>query len=136
MSYAELRAIAALRAQGLGGFARMQMLIASIVIAATGGAVQWVRHAKKDFSLFAFLTAILTSAFVGMQTHFLMQYLDFPESLRYSVVGVAGYGSGTLLDAVVPLLVRWAYKRLGLAYPTPRRRAEDYTEEASVSDES
>ena len=111
-----------------GGWAKMKMLFASVVIAVTGGSVHWMRHSKKEFSWLAFGTAILTAAFVGMQAHFFMRYLELPESLQFSVVGVIGYGSGTLLDAAVPLMIRWAYKKAGVELPTPRRRAEDFSD--------
>ena len=116
-----------------GGLAKMKTLLASVVIAVTGGSVHWMRHSRKEFSWIAFLTSVFTAAFVGMQAHFMMRYLEIPESLQFSIVGVAGYGSGTLLDAAVPLMIRWAYKKLGLEMPPKRRRAEDY--EAAENEE-
>ena len=37
-------------------------------------------------------------------------------------------GLWALLDAAVPMMIRYGYKRLGLEFPEPRRRASDWEE--------
>ena len=103
----------------------MKLLMGTMLAATLGGIVHWLRHPRGGHTIIAFLIAVATSAFVGMQAHFLMQYVGAPESLQFAVAGASGYSAGTLLDSVGPLLVRYAYKRLGVDYPTPKRRRED-----------
>ena len=107
---------------------RMKMFIGTVLAAALGGVVHWLRHPKGGHTILAFIIAVATSAFVGMQAHFLMRYLGAAESLQFAVAGAAGYSAGTLLDSVGPLMVRWAYSKLGIQYQAPRRRADDPVE--------
>ena len=110
----------------------MKLLMGTMLAATLGGIVHWLRHPRGGHTIIAFLIAVTTSAFVGMQAHFLMQYLGAPESLQFAVAGASGYSAGTLLDSVGPLLVRYAYKRLGLECPTPKRRREDAENDANA----
>ena len=114
--------------QGDGG---LKLLIGTITAAALGGIVHWMRDPKGGYTIVAFIVAVTTAAFVGMQAHFLMRYLGFAEELQFAVSGACGYGAGALLDAAVPMIVQLGYKRLGLKYPDPKRRSDD----AEVSDE-
>jgi hypothetical protein len=95
-----------------------------LFLASLGGIVRWFRG-KGKHTWFSFFLALLTSAFVGLQAHFFMRYFGINQDLQFALAGACGYGAGQLLDAVTPLLIRWGYKRLGVEYPAPRRRAED-----------
>lgn len=106
---------------GAGG---MKILLSSILIAVLGGICKLARN-RGRFTFAVFFSAGLTSAFIGMQMHFFCRYFQVTSDLQFALVGFAGYGSGALLDAAAPLMVRWAYKRLGLEYPEPRRRRND-----------
>jgi hypothetical protein len=86
--------------------------------------VRWIRN-KDKHTWFSFFLALFTSAFIGLQVHFLARYLGINQDLQFALAGACGYGAGQLLDSVTPLLIRWGYKRLGVEYPSPRRRAED-----------
>jgi hypothetical protein len=99
-------------------------LFGMLCLAALGGVVRWLRN-KDRHTLFSFLLALITSAFIGLQVHFLMRYLAVDQNLQFALAGACGYSSGALLDAVTPLLIRWGYKRMGVEYAAPKRRAED-----------
>jgi hypothetical protein len=101
-----------------------EALIGMLCLASLGGVVRWLRS-KGRHTLFSFLLALMTSAFVGLQAHFFMRYLGISQDLQFAFVGACGYGAGQLLDAVTPLLIRWGYKQMGVECPVPRRRAED-----------
>ena len=118
--------------EGETGGGLMKVLMGTVLAAAFGGIVHWLRHPKGGHTILAFLIAVTTSAFVGMQTHFLMLHLNASEALQFAVAGACGYSAGTLLDSIGPLLVRYAYKRLGLEYRNPKRRREDFTEDANA----
>lgn len=104
----------------------MKVLLGTVTAAALGGIVHWMRDPKGGFSVAACVVSVTTAAFVGMQAHFLMRYLDFAEELQFAVAGACGYGGGALLDAAAPLMIRWGYEKLGLRPPLCRG-----TEEAS-----
>jgi hypothetical protein len=101
-----------------------EALVGMLCLASLGGMVRWLRN-KNKHTLFSFLLALMTSAFMGLQAHFFMRYLGVDQDLQFAVAGACGYGAGQLLDAVTPLMIRWGYKRLGVECPTPKRRAED-----------
>jgi hypothetical protein len=101
-----------------------EALFGVLCLASLGGLVRWLRSRNKH-TWFSFLLALLTSAFVGLQAHFFMLYLGLDQNLQFAVSGACGYSAGALLDTMTPLIVRWSYKRLGVEYPEPRRRAED-----------
>lgn len=105
-----------------------ETLFGALLASCLGGVVHWMRHPKGGYTIFAFLVSVCTAAFVGMQAHFIMHWMGFAEELQFAVAGAAGYGGGALLDAAVPMLIRYGYKRLGLEYPEPRRRASDWGE--------
>ena len=107
---------------------QMKTLYGTILAACLGGAVHWMRHPKGGYTVFAFLVSVCTAAFVGMQAYFIMRWMGFAEELQFAVAGAAGYGGGALLDAAVPMMIRYGYKRLGLEFPEPRRRASDWEE--------
>lgn len=115
---------------------QMKTLYGTILAACLGGVVHWMRHPKGGYTVFAFLVSICTAAFVGMQAHFIMRWMGFAEELQFAVAGAVGYGGGALLDAAVPMMIRYGYKRLGLEFPEPRRRASDRedTEEDNVEE--
>ena len=104
---------------------QMKTLFGTMLAACLGGVVRWMRRPKGGYTLFAFLVSVCTAAFVGMQAHFLLVFLGYGENLQFAVSGIAGYGGGTFLDAGIPMLIRYAHKRLGLEYPEPRRRVSD-----------
>jgi hypothetical protein len=101
-----------------------ETLFGMLLLASFGGLVRWLRGRGKH-TLFSFFLALLTSAFIGLQAHFFMRYFGIDQNLQFALSGACGYGAGQLLDAVTPLMIRWAYKRLGVECPMPRRRAED-----------
>ena len=108
---------------------QMRTLYRTILAACLGGVVHWMRHPKDGYTVFAFLVSVCTAAFVGMQAHFLLVALGYGETMQFAVSGIAGYGGGTLLDAGIPMLIRYGYKRLGIESPEPKRRALDREEE-------
>jgi hypothetical protein len=108
---------------GDGGTVR-ETLFGMLFLASLGGLVRWLRGRGKH-TWFSFFLALLTSAFVGLQAHFLMRYFGLDQNLQFAMAGACGYGAGQLLDAVTPLLIRWGCKRLGVECPVPKRRAED-----------
>jgi hypothetical protein len=113
------------RFDGGGGDGTLRdTLIGMLFLASLGGIVRWFRG-KGKHTLFSFFLALLTSAFVGLQAHFLMRYFGIDQNLQFALSGACGYGAGQLLDAVTPLMIRWTYKRLGVEYPTPQRRLGD-----------
>ncbi len=105
-----------------------ETLFGALLASCLGGVVHWMRHPKGGYTVFAFLVSVCTAAFVGMQAHFIMRWMGFAEELQFAVAGAAGYGGGALLDAAVPMMIRYGYKRLGMEYPEPRRRASDREE--------
>ena len=107
----------------------MKTLCGVMLGACLGGIVRWMRHPKGGYTLFAFLISVCTAAFVGMQAHFLLVALGYGETMQFAVSGIAGYGGGTLLDAGIPMLIRYGYKRLGIEFPEPKRRASAGEEE-------
>ena len=107
---------------------QMRTLYGTILAACLGGVVHWMRHPKGGYTVFAFLVSVCTAAFVGMQAHFIMRWMGFAEELQFAVAGAAGYGGGALLDAAVPMMIRYGYKKLGLEFPEPRRRTTDWEE--------
>jgi hypothetical protein len=114
-----------LKFEGTGGNEAVRdTLFGMLCLASLGGVVRWLRN-KNKHTLFSFLLALATSAFVGLQAHFFMRYLGLNQDLQFAIAGACGYGAGQLLDAATPLMIRWGYKRLGVEYPVPRRRAED-----------
>jgi hypothetical protein len=114
-----------LRFEGTGGNEAVRdTLFGMLCLASLGGVVRWMRN-KSKHTLFSFFLALTTSAFVGLQIHFFMRYLGLNQDLQFALAGACGYSAGALLDAVAPLLIRWGYRRLGVEYPTPHRRAED-----------
>jgi hypothetical protein len=117
--------VKALKFDGAGGNdAVRDTLFGMLCLASLGGVVRWLRN-KGKHTWFSFLLALLTSAFVGLQAHFFMRYLGFNQDLQFALAGACGYSAGALLDAVTPLLIRWGYKRMGVEYAPPKRRAED-----------
>ena len=104
---------------------QMRTLYGTILAACLGGVVHWMRHPKGGYTVFAFLVSVCTAAFVGMQAHFIMRWMGFAEELQFAVAGAAGYGGGALLDAAVPMMIRYGYKKLGLEFPEPKRRTTD-----------
>ena len=122
-----------------GGFQResdmdgvqMKTLYGTTLAACLGGVVHWMRRPKGGYTVFAFLVSVCTAAFVGMQAHFIMRWMGFAEELQFAVAGAVGYGGGALLDAAVPMMIRYGYKKLGLEYPEPRRRGSDREESSN-----
>ena len=122
-----------------GGFQResdmdgvqMKTLYGTILAACLGGVVHWMWHPKGGYTVFAFLVSVCTAAFVGMQAPFIMRWMGFAEELQFAVAGAVGYGGGALLDAAVPMMIRYGYKKLGLEYPEPRRRGSDREESSN-----
>jgi hypothetical protein len=114
-----------LRFEGAGGNSAVrETLFGMLFLASLGGIVRWLRS-KNKHTVFSFLLALVTSAFIGLQVHFFMKYLGLDQDLQFAISGACGYSAGALLDALTPLLIRWGYKRLGVEYPPPCRRAED-----------
>ena len=107
---------------------QMRTLYGTILAACLGGVVHWMRHPKGGYTVFAFLVSVCTAAFVGMQAHFVMRWMGFAEELQFAVAGAAGYGGGALLDAAVPMMIRYGYKKLGLEFPEPKQRTTDREE--------
>ena len=105
---------------------QMRTLYGTILAACLGGVVHWMRHLKGGYTVFAFLVSVCTAAFVGMQAHFIMRWMGFAEELQFAVAGAAGYGGGALLDAAVPMMIRYGYKKLGLEFPEPKRRTTEW----------
>lgn len=105
-----------------------ETLFGALLASCLGGAVHWMRHPKGGYTIVAFCISVTTAAFVGMLAHFLLAFLGYSENLQFAVSGIAGYGGGTFLDAGIPMLIRYGYKRLGMEYPEPRRRASDREE--------
>ena len=66
-----------------------------------------------------------------MLAHFLLAFLGYGENLQFAVAGIAGYGGGTFLDAGIPMLIRYCYKRLDMEYPEPKRQTNDWEEPGS-----
>jgi hypothetical protein len=114
----------AIRFEGGGDGTVRDTLLGMLCLASLGGVVRWLRN-KGGHTLFGFFLALTTSAFVGLQAHFFMRYLGLNQDLQFALAGACGYGAGALLDAITPLMIRWAYQRLGVPYPNPQRRADD-----------
>ena len=108
-----------------------ETLFGALLASCLGGVVHWMRHPKGGYTIFAFLVSVCTAAFVGMQAHFIMHWMGFAEELQFAVAGAVGYGGGALLDAAVPMMIRYGYKKLGLEYPEPRRRGSDREESSN-----
>lgn len=100
-------------------------LFGTMLAACLGGMVHWMRHPKGGYTIVAFCISVTTAAFVGMQAHFILRWMGCAEELQFAVSGAAGYGGGALLDAAVPLMIRWGYKRLGLEYPEEKEAPRD-----------
>lgn len=109
------------------GSAIMKILAAVLCLSSLGGFVHWLRY-KGGHTIFTLILSLFTSAFVGLQAHFFMRYLGLSQDLQFAMAGVCGYSAGALLDIITPLLIRIVYKRCGIEYPMPRRRAEDQVE--------
>ena len=105
-----------------------ETLFGALLASCLGGVVHWMRHPRGGYTIVAFCISVTTAAFVGMLAHFLLAFLGYGENLQFAVSGIAGYGGGTFLDAGIPMLIRYGYKRLGMEYPEPRRRASDREE--------
>ena len=110
---------------GTQGDVNVKLLLGTVSAATLGGIVHWLRDPRGGHSVLAFLISVATAAFVGMQAHFIMRYLGFAEELQFAVAGACGYGGGALLDAAVPMIIKWGYKRIGVEYIDPQRRASD-----------
>ena len=104
-------------------------LLGALLASCLGGAVHWMRHPRGGYTIVAFCVSVFTAAFVGMLAHFLLAFLGYGENLQFAVAGIAGYGGGTFLDAGIPMLIRYGYKRLGMEFPEPKRRASGREEE-------
>ena len=105
-----------------------ETLLGTLLASCLGGAVHWMRHPRSGYTIVAFCVSVTTAAFVGMLAHFLLAFLGYGENLQFAVAGIAGYGGGTFLDAGIPMLIRYCYKRLDMEYPEPKRQTNDWEE--------
>ena len=108
-----------------------ETLLGTLLASCLGGAVHWMRHPRSGYTIVAFCVSVTTAAFVGMLAHFLLAFLGYGENLQFAVAGIAGYGGGTFLDAGIPMLIRYCYKRLDMEYPEPKRQTNDWEEPGS-----
>ena len=105
-----------------------ETLLGALLASCLGGVVHWMRHPRGGYTIVAFCVSVFTAAFVGMLAHFLLAFLGYGENLQFAVAGIAGYGGGTFLDAGIPMLIRYGYKRLGMEFPEPKRQTTDWEE--------
>ena len=114
-----------------GGGEAINLLPLSVLLAMMAGSVKWFRQPRNKYTLLSFFVCLITSAFIGTQAHFVMRYFDAAPELQYAIAGACSYGGTTFLDAWLQLILRFAYRKLGVPFPE-RRRPEEQLEENHV----
>jgi len=73
-----------------------------LVLAAWGGAVNYIRRVKKDnlrFSIFELVGELSVSAFAGIVTALVCQEMNVSVLLTYAAVAISGHLGGKTIDA-------------------------------------
>jgi hypothetical protein len=92
-------------------------------LALLGGLVSWVQKVRagtvQAWNLMSLVGELATSAFAGLVTFFVCEYMNMPAPLTAAIVGVSGH----MGVRAIGLLEKMAEKRLGVSHePTEPRQ--------------
>ena len=107
----------------------MRILFGVMSVGGFAGLLGYLRARYGAITLCGLILSVATSAFVGLEIHFLLKALNMSSDMQFALSGICGYSGGALLDAAFPLLLKYVSKKLGIEAPEiPKRRASDYEE--------
>ena len=72
------------------------LVLSTIAVAVLGAFVKWLR--KDTHNWLKLIIMAITSGFIGLLSHYVMNWLDMDIHLQFFLSGIAGYVGGGLLD--------------------------------------
>jgi len=72
------------------------LVLSTIAVAVLGAFVKWLR--KDTHSWLKLIIMAITSGFIGLLSHYAMNWLELDIHLQFFISGIAGYVGGGLLD--------------------------------------
>lgn len=95
-----------------------QTFLQVVGIASLGGFVNYLRHPKDNrFRPAELACSIIIAAFAGMEAHFIVAWMGLGVQAQFAIAGMAGYGGGVLLDALLAVLKKYIKSRGSIELP-------------------
>ena len=103
-----------------------QTFLQVVGIASLGGVVNYLRHPKGNgFRPAELACSIIIAAFAGMEAHFIVAWMGLGVQAQFAAAGMAGYGGGVILDALLVALKRRIRKHFDTEPPSRTGKAEE-----------